>query len=66
MPCPGAVSMLILPLQVDAKGCAIRKPSPVPLPCGLVVTNTFVACWATPGAMPVPVSDTAICCRELV
>ena len=41
-----------------AKPYTIDRPSPVPVPSGLVVKNGSNARAATPCAIPVPVSDT--------
>ena len=56
VPCPGAVSMLIVPPCVAAKRCATLRPSSMPLLPGLAVKNASAARPATAGGMPVLVS----------
>ena len=60
MPWPGAVSTTTLPPDCLTKPCTWDSPSPVPWPCGLVVKNGSNTWATTSGAMPVPVSATAI------
>ena len=50
--------MLTVPPDCLAKPCIIDRPSPEPIPIGLVVKNGSHALATTSGDMPVPVSDT--------
>ncbi len=58
VPRPGALSMAKPPPDCCAKPRAIARPSPVPLPVGLVVKNGSAARARVAASMPVPVSDT--------
>ncbi len=51
--------MRVAPPDCAAKPWTIDRPSPVPLPCPLVVKNGSVARFKVASSMPVPESATA-------
>ena len=60
VPLPSSLVTFTVPPAWCAKPCTCDRPSPVPLPTGLVVKNGSNTLSSTSGAMPVPVSATEI------
>ena len=58
VPSPGALATLIAPAWSATVPYTDAKPSPVPLPIGLVVKNGSKMCSRASGLMPSPVSVT--------
>jgi hypothetical protein len=60
VPSPGSLLITSAPPDCVANPLTMLNPSPVPMPCGLVVKNGSVTRARTSGAMPAPPSVTVM------